>query len=201
MAVLTAQAIAVRAFAQSHPQEVLDLVAAHDVLEMKIRVLQDRVAAPSSAKGDSASFNPDGVPIRAKGSATADGSSSGAEARLPERLRHRDRPTSGTDDYARIRARLQLLEKKAAAERERISQPGFGAGSYRLEPEAGEIRFGDGRRGSRLPAGTKSQDRPQVDTGATVGGNEIGDARSALADLERGLAAVERELNDLEQKK
>jgi hypothetical protein len=199
IAVLTTQVIAVRVFAQSHPQEVLDLMTAHDALEMKIRALQDRAAAPSSSQGNSASFNPDGVPIRATAGAAADDSSRGAEARIPDRLRHKDRATNSSDDYARIRARLQLLDKKAATERERLSQPGFGTRTYRLEREAGEVRFGDGRRGSRLPAGTNAQDRPVSGAAESIAGNEIASARAALADLERELATVERELNKLEK--
>lgn len=199
IAVFATQVVAFRVFAQSHPQEVLDLVSAHHAFEAKIRMLQDRAAAPSSGNGSGASFNPDGVPIRAKASTTADDSIPGAETRIPDRLRHKDRATNSSDEYARIRARLQLLAKQAAAERERISQPGFGTRTYRLESEAGEVRFGDGRRGSRLPTGTKAQDRPISGAAESIAGNEIASARAALADLEGELATVERELNKLEK--
>ncbi len=112
------------AAAQDHPQEVLDLVAAHQALAMKIRPLSDRVlVARSKPKESSASFKPDGTPLRTKA-----GTASGAGSGTAERLRHKDRAATSGDDYGRIKVKMAALDKKAKAERERVNRPKFGVG-------------------------------------------------------------------------
>lgn len=94
------------ATAQSRPQEVLDLAAAHQALAMKIRPLQDRIIIAR-------------VPPK-------ESQSSGA--RVSERLRHKDRAATATDEYGRLKVRFSALDKKARAERERVMRPNFGVG-------------------------------------------------------------------------
>jgi len=79
----------------SHPQEVLDLVAAYEGLAMKVRPLQDRVIVRQS-DGKTTGFKPDGTPVRAK-----------------------------ADPQQRIGTRIAALEQKVRAEIERIHKPGF----------------------------------------------------------------------------
>ena len=118
IAVILLVLLPTRAIADSRPQEVLDLIADHEALAMKIRPLNDRVLVR---------FKPDGVPVRAKVKAATDESNNGAEARVPERLRHKDRAASDGDDYGRIKVRLSALEKNTKSERERVMRPQFGA--------------------------------------------------------------------------
>jgi len=141
--------------ADGRSQEVLDLIADHEALAMKIRPLQDRVlvAAP---KKDAQQFKPDGVPVRAKVSATTDDSDS--DNRVPERLRHKGRAASDSDEHGRIKVRFATLDENAKAERERVNRPQFGVGLNR-------------------------------------GKSEIADARKALAAMERELANLEREVS------
>jgi len=122
-----------RATAQNRPQEVRDLIADHQALAMKIRPLQDRVLTATAPQDNSAGFKPDGVPVRAKGDATSEG-------RVPERLRHKDRAASDSDDYGRIKVRLSALEKEAKVERERVMRPEFGAGLSRSKSETADAR-------------------------------------------------------------
>jgi len=120
-----------RVLADSHPQEVLDLVAAHNALAMKIRPLQDRVTLR---------FKPEGVPVRAKAETATDEGNGSTESRVSERLRHKDRAVSGDDDYTRIKARLEALEKNAKSERERVNRPGFGTDLRRGKSEIADAR-------------------------------------------------------------
>lgn len=113
------------AMAQSHPQEVLDLVAAHNALAMKIRPLRDRIAAAEQDNAETV-FNPEGAPVRAKVAAAADQGTSQSESRVTERLRHKDRAVAM--DKENLMARLTTLETKARKERERINRPNFGVG-------------------------------------------------------------------------
>lgn len=190
---LTAQAVA-----QDHPQEVLELISAHQALAMKIRPLQDRVQAAAPQAG-SAAFQPEGVPIRAKADTSGEGENQAAESRVSERLRHKDRAVNDGDDYGRIKVRLSALEQKASAERERINRPGFGAGLEPREDESGGVRFGDGRVGARpgtqapAPAGTTMRAAQSADPAAIAG------ARKALAELQGEYLALEREVKALEQ--
>lgn len=119
------------ATAQERPQAVLELISGHDALAMKIRPLHDRVLAAESKEG-SASFKPEGVPLRAKAETAGVQPS---EKRIPARLSHRDRSATSGDDYGRIKVRFWALEKKAKAERERVNQPSFGAGLQNEEVE------------------------------------------------------------------
>lgn len=114
------------AAAQSRPQQVLDLIAAHEALAMKIRPLHDRVLVQRSTddKKSASAFKPDGTPLRAK---AATGTASEPGKRVSERLRHKDRTGSDTDDYGRIKVKMSSLEKRAKAERERVMRPKFGA--------------------------------------------------------------------------
>jgi hypothetical protein len=121
------------AIAQNRPQEVQDLIAAHEALAMKIRPLQDRVLTATAPQEGSAGFKPDGVPVRAKGDAKS-------EDRVPERLRHKDRAASDGDDYGRIKVRLSALEKNAKKERERVMRPSFGAGLDRSKSDTADAR-------------------------------------------------------------
>jgi hypothetical protein len=176
-----------RAIAQNRPQDVRDLIAAHEALAMKIRPLQDRVLTATAPQKGSTQFNPDGVPVRAKGNATSGDSNPGSEGRAPERLRHKDRAATDSDDYGRIKVRLSTLDKEAKAERERVMRPDFGAGLAARDGESGEVRYGDGRVGSRPPTGAANNSDAK----------EIADARKALAALQRELAVLEREVNAL----
>jgi len=54
------------AVAQSHPQEVLVLIAGHDALAMKVRPLHDRIAMAAKQDDGDIAFQPDGTPVRAK---------------------------------------------------------------------------------------------------------------------------------------
>lgn len=128
------------ATAQSRPQEVLDLIAAHKALAMKIRPLQDRVLTVTAPKEDSNQFKPDGVPVRAKSNATSGDSNPASEGRVAERLRHKDRAATDGDDYGRIKVRLSALKKKAKAERERVMRPKFGVGLTRGKSESADAR-------------------------------------------------------------
>lgn len=94
------------AAAQGHPQEVLDLVAAHEALAMKIRPLQDRIIIARVPPKESQS----------------------AGTRVSERLRHKGRAATATDEYGRLKVKFSTLNKKARAERERVNRPDFGAG-------------------------------------------------------------------------
>lgn len=115
------------AHAQNRPQGVRDLIAGHAALAMKIRPLHDRVLIARPKVGESAGFKPDGVPLRAKVGTTS-GKSGGTEARVPERLRHKDRAATSADEYGRLKVQFLTLEKKAKAERERVNRPDFGVG-------------------------------------------------------------------------
>lgn len=187
------------ATAQQRPQEVLDLIAEHQALAMKIRPLQDRIAVAGKQNEDSASFNPDGVPLRAKGSSATSDAGRGAEGRVAENLRHKDRAVAPGDDYSRIRARLTALEKKAMAERERVNRPDFGAGLRSGQSGSANVRFGDGRRGARLPAAAKPAENAGAAAAANVDATEIAAAHRALASLQREFAELEREANALQR--
>lgn len=91
--------------AQDHPQEVLDLIAQHEALAMKIRPLHDRVIVRRSTKDSKSS-----------------------ESRVPERLRHKNRAAASSDEYGRVKVKMITLDKKARAERERVNRPNFGVG-------------------------------------------------------------------------
>lgn len=124
------------AISDEHPQEVLDLAAGYDALAMKVRPLQDRVVV-ASQQADNGQFRPEGAPIRAQGDAPSTGDETGAERRVPERLRHKNRAAT---DAADLQARLAALEKRVLAERERIMQPEFGAGMRGRRPPPEEAR-------------------------------------------------------------
>jgi len=186
----------VRADADSHPQEVLELIAAHHALAMKIRPLQDRIVLQASAQDTGAGFHPEGAPVRAKSNTATTQGAAGAENRVPGTIRHRDRAVAG-DDYGRFKVRLSTLEQRAGAELERISRPGFGyrSASGATADESGAVRFGDGRHGTRpaQAAPPAAQAGPvaaqQVDVEAIAG------ARKALAELQREFAALEQEVS------
>lgn len=182
-----------RAPAQSHPQEVLDLIDSYEALAMKVRPLQDRVLVASSETGSSAGFQPEGVPLRAQVATATTGGDSAAESRVTERLRHRDRAASSDEDRRRVIARLSALEQKARSELERIRVPGFGTPR---EGENGGVRFGDARRGAR-PPGAQAPDRPASGT-AIVDEQAIIVARRALSELEREYAALERQVSAMD---
>lgn len=132
MVIVVAGLIAITGvMAEEHPQEVLDLIAAHESLAMKIRPLQDRVIVR---------FKPDGVPVRAKAETATDEGNGSAEGRVSERLRHKDRAASSNDDYDRIRARIESLEKKSKTERERVNRPHFGTDLRRGKSEIADAR-------------------------------------------------------------
>lgn len=112
--------------APDRPKQVLDLVAAHEALAMKIRPLHDRIlVARSKNKKSGTAFKPDGAPLRAK---AATGTASESGRRTSERLRHKDRAVTSGDDYGRIKVKMAALDKKAKAERERVNRPNFGVG-------------------------------------------------------------------------
>lgn len=90
----------------SHPQEVLDLVATHQALAMKIRPLQDRIIVRRVPPKDSQS----------------------SDTRVSERLRHKNRAATSTDEFGRIKVQFLKLEKEARTERERVMRPDFGSG-------------------------------------------------------------------------
>ena len=102
---------------ESHPQEVLDLVAAHDALAMKVRPLQKRI--------ETAKFKPEGAPLRARVDTKSANDDPGN--RVSERLRHKNRAVTD-EDAERLMNRLDALEKHVLAARERISRPEYGAG-------------------------------------------------------------------------
>jgi hypothetical protein len=189
---LLAGIFAIHALAQDHPQEVLDLISAHEALAMKIRILQDRVSVPKSSE---TGFRPDSAPARAKVATAAETDAAGAEKRVPETLRHRDRAAADPDDDGRIKVRLSALAQDATAERERINRPAFGAGTRRVERENGDIRFGDGQRGTRP---TESSNRPgrMAANPATVDARALAEARQKLARLEQELRSLERQLEE-----
>jgi len=184
---------ALNAVADDHPQEVLDLIVAHDALAMKIRPLQDRLAATAPSDG-ATGFRPEGAPVRAKASIGSEKNTAEAEKRMPATLTHRDRAVSADDDYGRIKVRLSTLAANAKAERERVMRPSFGAGVRRAEEDSGSIRFGDGQHGTRPSAGTSAQ--PQARAGSSPGADakQIAEARRKLAELQREYAGVEREV-------
>jgi len=182
-----------RSNAESHPQEVLDLVAAYDALAMKVRPLQDRVVIAAAPDTDDSSFRPEGVPLRATTATSAATDSASAERRVSENLRHKDRAVS-SDDYGRIKVRLSTLEEKVRAERARISSPGFGLRPTRSDGESGNVRFGDARRGTRPPSSSSAEPALPVDPDA------IAEARGNLAALQREYAALEREVSELERR-
>jgi hypothetical protein len=185
-----------RAPAQSHPQEVLDLIGSYEALAMKIRPVQDRMAVPSSETGGSESFRPEGVPLRAQvATATSDGDSA-SESRVSEQLRHRDRAVNSDDGYRRVRARLSALEEKVRSELERIGAPGLG---MPREDEDSGVRFGDGRSGARPPR-SRSPDRPAASDAVAIDDETIIVARRALSELEREYAALERQVSAIESR-
>jgi hypothetical protein len=139
-------------------------------------------------------FKPDGAPIRAKVSTTSGDSETQAERRVSERLRHKDRTASDPDAYGRIKVQFAALNRKIDAELERIHEPGF---AVRAEEETG-IRFGDGRRGARLPSGKKEPD--SSGSSANVDARAIADSRNKLAVLQREYAALERQVDSLERR-
>jgi hypothetical protein len=180
-----------RATAQSHPQEVLDLIQSYEALAMKVRPLQDRVVDASSTTGSSAGFRPEGVPLRAGlATDTADGDSA-PQRRVTERLRHRDRSVSSDTEYSRLSERLSALEQRIRSELERLRAPGFGAPG---ENDSGSVRFGDARSGAR-PSGAPAPATRAV--GATTGVDEqaIVVAKRTLNELEREYAALERQVS------
>jgi len=122
MAVTISGLLPTLAQADSRPQEVLDLIAGHQALVVKIRPLHDRVQAPQQKK-DSAGIKPDR-----------------AEKRAPETLRHKDRAVSSSDEYGRIKVQLSAFEKKARAERERVNNPRFGVGLAKRDSKIADAR-------------------------------------------------------------
>jgi hypothetical protein len=177
--------------AQDHPQEVLDLIAAHKELAMKIRPLRDRVIAlaPVYEKTEGAS-------LRAQSSDETRRSNPAADRRVSETLRNRDRAVLGSDEYDRIEGRLADLEEKAEEELGRISIPGFGLRSLQRNRQSGETRFGDGAQGARPPS--DATDQPELRVGGNTDNEAIADARRALAALERELTALIRGVDALE---
>ena len=125
---LTAVALSTHAIAETRPQELLDLIAGHEALAMKIRPLQNRVVVAVASKDRDERFNPQSVPARAKVKVATDESNTDAEKRVPERLRHKDRAATGGDDYDGVMARLSTLDKSARTERERVNRPKYGVG-------------------------------------------------------------------------
>lgn len=85
-------------FADDRPQEVLDLIADHQALAMKIRPLRYRVVAAASKDRDER-FGPESPQVRAV-----------------------------SDDDDGITTRLAALEKSARTERERVNRPDYGVG-------------------------------------------------------------------------
>jgi len=187
------------AAADEHPQEVLDLIAAHDALAMKIRPLQDRLAsiAPTS---DATVFKPEGAPVRAKANTGSEENKAAAEKRMPTTLTHRDRAASTGDDYGRIKVRLSALAAKAKAERERVMRPDFGVGLRRGEEASSTIRFGDGQHGARPSAGTSAQPQYRAGSSPSADAKQIRAARDTLAELRRELGALERDVSVLEHR-
>lgn len=187
-------------WAQSHPQEVLDLIAGHQALAAKIRPLLDRVEMPKASSDDSAGFRPEGAPIRGTVATSNSSASSDPEQRVPERLRQRDRATTSSADdslAARLAARLAALDAQATAERERVMRPEFGAGLNRNNATSGDVRFGDGIRGTRPPA--QSETDTAALNSARVDARAIGQARSRLAALERELASIDAAIDASER--
>lgn len=125
---LAAVALPTHAIAEDRPQEVLDLIAGHQALAMKIRALQDRVTIAAASEDRDGRFNSEAAPVRAKVKATTEESTSDAENRVPERLRHKDRAASDSDDDDRSKPRLAALDKSARTERERVNRPQYGVG-------------------------------------------------------------------------
>ncbi len=123
--VLVLSAMTQGAQAQDRPQEVRDLIAAHDALAMKIRPLHDRVIVARPKKEKSTGFKPEGAPLRAK---VGTASSENTGGRASERLRHKDRAATSGDEYGHLKVQFLALEKKAKAERERVNNPKFGVG-------------------------------------------------------------------------
>ena len=62
---LAAVALSTHVIAEDRPQAVLDLIAGHQALAMKIRPLQDRVTMAAASQERDSRFNTDGVPARA----------------------------------------------------------------------------------------------------------------------------------------
>ena len=184
--------LATHALAQDHPQEVLDLISAHEALAMKIRVLQDRVSVP---KSNETGFRPESAPVRAKVATEAETGTADAEKRIPETLRHRDRSAADPEGHGRINVRLTALAQDATAERERINRPEFGAGTRRVERESGDIRFGDGRRGTRPTENSNRPSRMEANV-AAVDARALAEARQELARLEQELHSLERQVEE-----
>jgi hypothetical protein len=199
-AAIAAGLLPTRVVAQDHPQEVLDLIAEHQALAMKIRPLQDRIVVARAAAENSERFKPEGVPLRASSDAATGDGSTAAESRISGTLRHKDRAATSGDDLGRISARLSALERQAMAERERINRPRFGLATAQSSREGGDVRFGDGRRGTRPAPGSKSQEKPVAGVSEAIDAQQIGDARKALVALQREVAALEREVNALERR-
>lgn len=188
-----------RAAADDHPQEVLELIAAHHALEMKIRPLQDRLVALAQSKASTTGFQSEGVPLRAKVNAASEEKTAEAEKRMPETLTHRDRATSAGDDYGRVKVRLSALEQEARAERERINRPDFGVGLRHADDEGGNIRFGDGQDGARTASGGASRAQAATVSASSVDQTQIAVARHKLAELQREVAALDRDISALER--
>ena len=189
-----------RAAADDHPQEVLELIAAHHALEMKIRPLRDRLVALDQSNASTTGFQSEGVPLRAKVNAASEESAADADKRMPETLTHRDRATSAGDDFGRVKVRLSALEQKASAERERINRPDFGVDLRHGDDENGNIRFGDGQHGARTASGGASQAKAATVSTSNVDPTQIAAARRRLAGLQRELAALDREVRALEDR-
>ena len=147
----------------SHPQEVLDLISAYEELAMKVRPLQDRVVV-RHVEEDKAGFKPEGAPIRAKVS------------------------TADADEHGRIKVRFATLKKQVETELERIHKPGF---AERTD-ESTTVVFGDGRHGSRLPAGKTQQGGLRHGSGADP--KVIAEARRKLAALQREYSVLQRQV-------
>jgi len=90
------------AVAQSHPQEVLDLISEHDALAMKVRPLHDRVVSATKEDDGDTAFQPDGTPVRAK--VTIDGTQ-GARTNWQTGFRHQALPAGSGKWRGAIRRR------------------------------------------------------------------------------------------------
>jgi hypothetical protein len=187
------------AAADEHPQEVLDLIAAHNALAMKIRPLQDRLEA-AAPTNDATGFKAEGAPVRAKASTAGEENTADAEKRMPATLTHRNRAAGVGDDYGRIKVRLSALAANAKAERERVMRPRFGVGlrSSGNASSAGSTTFGDGQRGARPAPSAAVPARATAASAAAVDASQIADARRKLAELRREFAGLEREVAALE---
>ena len=184
------------AAAQEQPQEIRDLIRSYEALAMKIRPLQDRVAARSPGTESNPRFEPEGVPLRAQvRTSSSDGAADGG-TRAPERLRHRDRAVNAEDEYARVSAGVSELNRSVEAALARIRAPGFGT---RNENAPARIGFGDGQRGARLPR-TQSPDRPSSASPAELDGEALSAARRELARLEDEFDDLEEQATELDRR-